>query len=139
VIRDFQIASARLQQCRTAGALPQPPTQATATNPAQQAPNPAQPASTPATSPAKPAPPAAKAAQPAPSPASQPQSELASLADRISQAAPRVNDRNLRSDPDFTQNVVDLIFGFEHQSQSACGPLTPEDDALLRVAGLHTQ
>jgi tetratricopeptide (TPR) repeat protein len=133
VIRDFQIASARLQQCQSAGALPQSPNPATAgTNSAAQA-------GKPTTSATKTAPQEANAAKSAANPVPQARSELASQADRMSQIAPRVNDRNLRNDPDLTQNVVDLVFAFERQAQNACGPLTPNDDALLRVAALHTQ
>ena len=114
VIHGFQIASARLRQCQNLGALPQ------ATSGAATAPPP-QP-STPATN-----------------PTAQPPSDLASLADRMAQIAPRVNDRNLRNNADLTKNVVNEVFAFARRAQSVCGPLTPEDDALLRVAALHAQ
>ena len=114
VIRGFQIASERLRQCQDSGALPQ---------------------ATPGTATAQPP----KPPGPATSPTAQPQSQLASLADRMAQMTPRVNDRNLRNHGDLAENVVDVVFAFAHQAQNVCGPLTPDDDALLRVATRHAQ
>lgn len=93
VIRDFQVAKARLQQCDAVTAGTSAPMTA----------------------------------------------DLQTLAARQSTLAPKITDRNLRDDPDLAQTAIDLSFAIERQAQSLCGPLTTDDDALLRIAATHAQ
>jgi tetratricopeptide (TPR) repeat protein len=93
VIRDFQIASARLQQCKAVTLGTWTPMTAT----------------------------------------------LQALAARQAMLSARVTDRNLRDDPDLAQNALELVFSVEEEAQSLCGPLSAQDDALLRIASMHSQ
>lgn len=99
ILRVFQVAAARLQQCRAAGMLP----------------------------PFNPSPP------------SQPASPMAQAAAKLDELTPHMTERNLRDDPDLGQDVLDGAFAFEQQSQSACGPMSAEDNALIRLAAVHPQ
>lgn len=49
----------------------------------------------------------------------------------------RMTDRYLRRDPDLMNIATDLVFRIEQQSDTQCGPLTIEDQALVLIARQH--
>ncbi|HXM59328.1 MAG TPA: tetratricopeptide repeat protein [Terriglobales bacterium] len=60
-----------------------------------------------------------------------------SLADSWAKMQPKINERDLRRDPDFAEGAMDLVFEIERQTKAACGPPTGTDLALLLISKLH--
>ncbi len=60
-----------------------------------------------------------------------------SLIDSWAKMKPKINERDLRRDPDLTEKAMDLVFEIERQTKTACGAPTGTDLALLLIAKLH--
>jgi hypothetical protein len=50
---------------------------------------------------------------------------------------PRITESGLRRDPDLVNTAMELVFGIERQTSSACGAASEKDAALLLIAKLH--
>jgi len=60
-----------------------------------------------------------------------------SLADNWAKMKPKINERDLRRDPDLAERAMDLVFEIERESKIACGAPTGTDLALLLISKLH--
>lgn len=60
-----------------------------------------------------------------------------SLADSWAKMKLKINERDLRRDPDLAEGAMDLVFEIERQTKAACGPPTGTDLALLLISKLH--
>ncbi|MGD0179961.1 MAG: hypothetical protein ABSC15_09125 [Terriglobales bacterium] len=59
------------------------------------------------------------------------------LVDSWTKMTPKINQRDLRRDPDLAEGAMDLVFEIERQTKTACGAPTGTDLALLLIAKLH--
>jgi hypothetical protein len=50
---------------------------------------------------------------------------------------PKVNQGDLRRNPDLAERAMDLVFEIERQTKAACGAPTGTDLALLLISKLH--
>jgi len=60
-----------------------------------------------------------------------------SLVDSWTKMTPKINERDLRRDPDLAEGALDLVFEIERQTKAACGAPTGTDLALLLISKLH--
>jgi tetratricopeptide (TPR) repeat protein len=59
------------------------------------------------------------------------------LAESWTKMKPKINERDLRRDPDLAEGAMDLVFEIERQTKAACGSPTGTDLALLLISKLH--
>lgn len=69
--------------------------------------------------------------------AQQAASPLASMYSKVKKMQPKVSSRNLRSNPDLINNVMDLVMQMEESAQQTCGTPPAPDQALLMIS--HTR
>jgi tetratricopeptide (TPR) repeat protein len=60
-----------------------------------------------------------------------------SLADGWAKMQPKINERDLRRDPDLAEGAMDLVFEIERETKIACGAPTGTDLVLLLISKLH--
>ena len=60
-----------------------------------------------------------------------------SLADSWTKMKPHITEEGLRRNPDLIESAMELVFDIEHQTNSACGPPSGTDMALLLIARMH--
>ena len=60
-----------------------------------------------------------------------------SLADGWAKMKPKINERDLRRDPDLAEGAMDLVFEIERETKIACGAPTGTDLVLLLISKLH--
>lgn len=72
-----------------------------------------------------------------PGPFSIPADELASLTQNWTKLKPKVNERDMRSDPDEMNAAMSLVFNIERETSGMCGGMSDTDTALLLIANLH--
>jgi tetratricopeptide (TPR) repeat protein len=59
------------------------------------------------------------------------------LDDNWTKMKPKINERDLRRDPDSAEGAMDLVFEIERQTKTVCGNPTGIDLALLLISKLH--
>jgi tetratricopeptide (TPR) repeat protein len=59
------------------------------------------------------------------------------LDDNWTKMKPKINERDLRRDPDSAEGAMDLVFEIERQTKTVCGNPTGTDLALLLISKLH--
>jgi len=59
------------------------------------------------------------------------------LTDSWVKMEPKINQGDLRRNPDLAEKAMDLAFEIEHQAKAACGAPTGTDLALLLISKLH--
>ncbi len=59
------------------------------------------------------------------------------LAQKWAAMKPQVTERNLRSDPDMVDSVMEVVFGVERRTEGGCGDTSESDRALLLIAKQH--
>ena len=59
------------------------------------------------------------------------------LADSWAEMKPKINQGDLRRDPDLVEKAMDLVFEIERQTKAACGAPSGTDLALLLISKLH--
>jgi tetratricopeptide (TPR) repeat protein len=59
------------------------------------------------------------------------------LSEEWAKMKPRITESGLRRDPDLVNTAMELVFGIERQTSSACGAASEKDAALLLIAKLH--
>ena len=60
-----------------------------------------------------------------------------SLADGWAKMQPKINERDLRRDPDLAEGAMDLVFEIERETKTVCGAPTGTDLVLLLISKLH--
>jgi tetratricopeptide (TPR) repeat protein len=60
-----------------------------------------------------------------------------SLADGWAKMKPKINERDLRRDPDLAEGAMDLVFEIERETKTVCGAPTGTDLVLLLISKLH--
>jgi tetratricopeptide (TPR) repeat protein len=59
------------------------------------------------------------------------------LTDNWARMKPKINQGDLRRDPDLAERAMDLVFEIERQTKAACGAPSGTDLALLLISKLH--
>jgi tetratricopeptide (TPR) repeat protein len=59
------------------------------------------------------------------------------LTDNWAKMKPKINQGDLRRDPDLAERAMDLVFEIERQTKAACGAPSGTDLALLLISKLH--